>query len=35
MQIIDGKEISNRVKERVKAEALALKSNGITPTFSR
>ncbi|MBE6429777.1 MULTISPECIES: bifunctional methylenetetrahydrofolate dehydrogenase/methenyltetrahydrofolate cyclohydrolase FolD [Campylobacter] len=34
MQIIDGKEISNRVKERVKAEALALKSNGITPTLA-
>ncbi|MEE3704343.1 bifunctional methylenetetrahydrofolate dehydrogenase/methenyltetrahydrofolate cyclohydrolase FolD [Campylobacter sp. CX2-8023-23] len=34
MQIIDGKEISNRVKQRVKDEALALKSKGITPTLA-
>ncbi|MGM9997437.1 bifunctional methylenetetrahydrofolate dehydrogenase/methenyltetrahydrofolate cyclohydrolase FolD [Campylobacter lanienae] len=34
MQIIDGKEISNRVKQRVADEVLELKSKGITPTLA-
>ncbi|MCI7364568.1 MAG: bifunctional methylenetetrahydrofolate dehydrogenase/methenyltetrahydrofolate cyclohydrolase FolD [Campylobacter lanienae] len=34
MQIIDGKEISNRVKQRVTDEVLELKSKGITPTLA-
>ena len=34
MQIIDGKEISNRVKQRVADELLELKSKGITPTLA-
>ncbi|MDD7513716.1 bifunctional methylenetetrahydrofolate dehydrogenase/methenyltetrahydrofolate cyclohydrolase FolD [Campylobacter lanienae] len=34
MQIIDGKEISNRVKQRVADEVLELKNKGITPTLA-
>ena len=34
MQIIDGKEISNRVKQRVADEVLELKIKGITPTLA-
>lgn len=34
MQIIDGKEISNRVKLRVADEVLELKNKGITPTLA-